>query len=71
MSATREDWIQTYIGASGAELKYVELEDAGLFCKCGAKILAYDALLGYLGSNTHFCCDPNDLSVAHEPERKM
>lgn len=63
------DWIRSYEGASGAEIKYVELEDAGMYCRCGAKILAYaGSLLGYLGSNNHFCCDPNDLSTSHAPK---
>ena len=60
------DWIKTYKGASGVDLRYVELEDAGMFCKCGAKILACDAL-GYLGSNVSYFCNPDDLSTGHKP----
>ena len=63
------DWIHSFTTEHGNELKYVELEDANMFCECGAKILAYTGeLLGYLGSNNNFCCDPNDLSKAHKPK---
>jgi hypothetical protein len=64
-------WIKRFTGSSGAQISYVELEDVDLFCQCGAKILAYDALLGYLGSNVSFFCNPDDLSKGHEPERKV
>jgi hypothetical protein len=62
--------IRSFTGVSGAELRYVELEDCNQVCKhCGVKMLAQTlGLLGYLGSNVSFFCDPNDLSKGHEPQ---
>ena len=61
------EWIRTYTGEGGFERKYVELEDAGMSCFCGAKILAYDAFSGYFGNNQSFFCNPDDFSIGHKP----